>query len=127
MITLTTLSNGFRIVTDPMPGLQSATVGVWVGAGARHETAGQTGIAHFLEHMAFKGTARRSARQIAEAIEDLGGYINDNYIAVSSALNLSPEDIVRLARNSFVSAFLDDREKQAKLDSIDRHIENFSR
>jgi len=56
-----------------------------------------------------------------------GGYINDNYIAVSSALNLSPEDIVRLARNSFVSAFLDDREKQAKLDSIDRHIENFSR
>ncbi|MFZ8941114.1 MAG: M16 family metallopeptidase [Gemmobacter sp.] len=76
MITLTTLSNGFRIVTDPMPGLQSATVGVWVGAGARHETAGQTGIAHFLEHMAFKGTARRSARQIAEAIEDVGGYIN---------------------------------------------------
>ena len=76
MITLTTLLNGFRIVTDPMPGLQSATVGVWVGAGARHETAGQTGIAHFLEHMAFKGTARRSARQIAEAIEDVGGYIN---------------------------------------------------
>jgi predicted Zn-dependent peptidase len=76
MITLTTLSNGFRIVTDTMPGLQSATVGIWVGAGARHETAAQTGIAHFLEHMAFKGTARRSAREIAEAIEDVGGYIN---------------------------------------------------
>jgi len=76
MITLTTLSNGFRIITDTMPGLQSATVGVWVSAGARHEAAGQTGIAHFLEHMAFKGTARRSAREIAEAIEDVGGYIN---------------------------------------------------
>lgn len=70
------LSNGFRIVTEHMPGLASAAVGVWVTAGARHETAAQNGIAHFLEHMAFKGTARRTALQIAEAIEDVGGYIN---------------------------------------------------
>ncbi len=59
-----------------MPGLASASVGVWVGAGARHEAPEQNGIAHFLEHMAFKGTDRRSALQIAEAIEDVGGYIN---------------------------------------------------
>ncbi|MEX0369199.1 MAG: M16 family metallopeptidase [Tateyamaria sp.] len=70
------LSNGFRIVTEHMPGLASASVGVWVGAGARHEAPEQNGIAHFLEHMAFKGTERRSALQIAEAIEDVGGYIN---------------------------------------------------
>jgi len=75
-VTLTTLPNGFRIVTEPMPGLQSAAIGVWVLAGARHERAEQNGIAHFLEHMAFKGTKRRSALQIAEAIEDVGGYIN---------------------------------------------------
>ena len=75
-VNLTTLSNGFRVVTEAMPGLQSAAVGVWVLAGARHERAEQNGIAHFLEHMAFKGTARRSAVQIAEAIEDVGGYIN---------------------------------------------------
>ena len=70
------LSNGFRIVTERMPGLQSAAIGIWVSAGGRHERIEQNGIAHFLEHMAFKGTATRSALQIAEAIEDVGGYIN---------------------------------------------------
>ncbi|APX13818.1 M16 family metallopeptidase [Tateyamaria omphalii] len=70
------LKNGFRIVTEHMPGLASASVGIWVGAGARHEAPEQNGIAHFLEHMAFKGTERRNALQIAEAIEDVGGYIN---------------------------------------------------
>lgn len=75
-VELTTLSNGFRIVTEHMPGLQSASLGVWVSAGGRHERADQNGIAHFLEHMAFKGTKRRNALQIAEAIEDVGGFIN---------------------------------------------------
>ncbi|MEO0567758.1 MAG: pitrilysin family protein [Pseudomonadota bacterium] len=75
-VNLTTLSNGFRVVSEHIPGLQSAAVGVWVLAGARHEKASQNGIAHFLEHMAFKGTERRNALQIAEAIEDVGGYIN---------------------------------------------------
>ena len=70
------LSNGFRIVSENMPGLQSAAIGIWVTAGGRHERLEQNGIAHFLEHMAFKGTRRRSALQIAEAIEDVGGYIN---------------------------------------------------
>ena len=73
---LTTLPNGFRIVSEYMPGLASAAVGVWVMAGARHERAEENGIAHFLEHMAFKGTTRRTALQIAEEIEDVGGYIN---------------------------------------------------
>ncbi len=73
---VTTLPNGFRIVSEPMPGLASAAVGIWIMAGARHELAEQNGIAHFLEHMAFKGTARRTALQIAEEIEDVGGYIN---------------------------------------------------
>lgn len=72
----TTLPNGLRIVTRHMPGLHSATLGVWVGAGGRDERPEQNGIAHFLEHMAFKGTAKRTALQIAEAIEDVGGYIN---------------------------------------------------
>ncbi|MGY9046536.1 peptidase M16 [Puniceibacterium antarcticum] len=72
----TTLPNGFRIVTEHMPGLQSASIGIWVTAGGRHERPEQNGIAHFLEHMAFKGTKTRSALQIAEAIEDVGGYIN---------------------------------------------------
>ncbi|NCW04510.1 MAG: insulinase family protein [Rhodobacteraceae bacterium] len=71
-----TLPNGFQIVTEHMPGLESVALGVWVMAGGRNETQSQTGIAHFLEHMAFKGTRTRSAVNVAEAIEDVGGYIN---------------------------------------------------
>ena len=71
-----TLANGFRIVTEKMPGLQSASIGIWVTAGGRDERLEQNGIAHFLEHMAFKGTNTRTSLQIAEEIEDVGGYIN---------------------------------------------------
>ncbi|NRA99763.1 MAG: insulinase family protein [Rhodobacteraceae bacterium] len=70
------LPNGVRVVTEHMPGLMSASVGLWIAAGGRHERPEQNGIAHFLEHMAFKGTTRRNALQIAEEIEDVGGYIN---------------------------------------------------
>lgn len=73
---LTTLPNGLRIATRNMPGLHSASLGVWVSAGGRNERVEQNGIAHFLEHMAFKGTKNRNALQIAEAIEDVGGFIN---------------------------------------------------
>ncbi len=73
---LDTLPNGLRVVTEDMPGLLSASVGIWVQAGGRHERSDQNGIAHFLEHMAFKGTKRRTPLQIAEEIEDVGGYIN---------------------------------------------------
>ncbi len=70
------LANGMTVVTERMPGLETAALGIWVSAGSRHERAEQNGIAHFLEHMAFKGTGRRSALQIAEVIEDAGGYLN---------------------------------------------------
>ncbi len=75
-VALHTLANGFRVVTENMPGLKSASIGVWVTAGGRHERLEQNGIAHFLEHMAFKGTTRRTALEIAETIEDVGGFIN---------------------------------------------------
>ena len=65
------LPNGFHVVTEHMPGLQSASVGIWVKTGGRHETIEQNGIAHFLEHMAFKGTSTRSALDIVELIEDV--------------------------------------------------------
>src|ERR1700742_3488077 len=70
------LSNGLTIVSDPMPGLESAALGVWVDTGARNETPPQMGVSHMLEHMAFKGTARRSARAISEEIEPVGGVLN---------------------------------------------------
>jgi predicted Zn-dependent peptidase len=70
------LYNGLTIVSDPMPGLESAALGVWVDTGARNETPPQMGVSHMLEHMAFKGTARRSARAISEEIEAVGGVLN---------------------------------------------------
>ncbi|MGG7517301.1 M16 family metallopeptidase [Allorhizobium undicola] len=72
----TRLPSGLTVVTEKMPHLESAALGVWVKSGARDETADEHGIAHLLEHMAFKGTHRRSARQIAEEIENVGGELN---------------------------------------------------
>lgn len=75
-VQLTTLENGLRVVTQDMPHLHSALIGVWVGVGARDESKSEHGICHLLEHMAFKGTKTRSARQIAEEIEQVGGDMN---------------------------------------------------
>jgi predicted Zn-dependent peptidase len=75
-IETTVLANGLRVISCAMPHLETASLGVWVGAGARSESTAQHGISHLLEHMAFKGTARRSARDIAEEIESVGGDLN---------------------------------------------------
>jgi predicted Zn-dependent peptidase len=72
----TTLPSGLTVVTDSMAHLQSASLGIWVSAGSRDELPEEHGIAHMLEHMAFKGTRRRTARQIAEEIEAVGGDLN---------------------------------------------------
>lgn len=73
---VTTLANGLRVVSRPMPSVETAAIGVWVDVGARYEPAALNGVAHMLEHMAFKGTASRSARRIAEEIESVGGALN---------------------------------------------------
>jgi predicted Zn-dependent peptidase len=70
------LSNGLTVVSDPMPGLESAALGIWVNTGSRNEDPSQMGVSHMLEHMAFKGTTTRSARAIAEEIEAVGGVLN---------------------------------------------------
>jgi predicted Zn-dependent peptidase len=70
------LNNGIAVVSHHMPHLESVALGVWVGAGARSEAPSEHGISHLLEHMAFKGTRRRDARDIAEAIEAVGGEMN---------------------------------------------------
>jgi len=70
------LSNGLTVVSDPMTQLESAAIGVWVDTGSRNEQPAQMGVSHMLEHMAFKGTATRSARDIAEQIEAVGGVLN---------------------------------------------------
>ncbi len=75
-VQVTRLASGLSVVTDRMPHLESASLGVWVGSGSRDEAADEHGISHLLEHMAFKGTKRRTSMQIAESIEAVGGDIN---------------------------------------------------
>ncbi|ANG95416.1 MULTISPECIES: M16 family metallopeptidase [Brucella] len=75
-VEVTRLSNGLTIATDNMPHVESVALGIWVKAGARNEAPDRHGIAHLLEHMAFKGTEKRTAWQIASDIENVGGEIN---------------------------------------------------
>jgi predicted Zn-dependent peptidase len=75
-VEITCLPNGLNVITHHMPHIETVALGIWVKAGARDERPEENGIAHFLEHMAFKGTKRRSAKAIAEEIESAGGEIN---------------------------------------------------
>lgn len=71
-----TLPNGVRILTQPVPAVRTAAIGIFVGTGSRHETAAQSGAAHFLEHMAFKSTQTRTTDQLARQIDAVGGQVN---------------------------------------------------
>jgi predicted Zn-dependent peptidase len=76
MYQVTRLENGLTVATAEMPHMASVSVGIWVGVGGRCEPAALSGISHFIEHLLFKGTKRRSARQISQAVEGIGGYLN---------------------------------------------------
>jgi predicted Zn-dependent peptidase len=73
---VSTLSSGLRVATAEMPHMNSVSVGIWIGVGSRYESPELNGACHFIEHLLFKGTKRRSARKISEAIEGIGGYLN---------------------------------------------------
>lgn len=70
------LKNGVRVVTEKVPGVRSVALGIWVGAGSRHEDDQNAGITHFIEHLMFKGTEKRTAPEIAEALDSVGGQLN---------------------------------------------------
>jgi predicted Zn-dependent peptidase len=76
LVSRSCLDNGVRIISERMPGVPSVTVGIWVENGSRYEMPAQAGISHYLEHLFFKGTARRTAAQIAEAVDAVGGVLN---------------------------------------------------
>jgi predicted Zn-dependent peptidase len=79
-VSRTSLPNGIRIITESVPHVRSASIGVWIGTGARRETPKQNGISHFIEHMLFKGSTQRSAEQIAREADATGGNL-DAYTA----------------------------------------------
>lgn len=72
----TVLANGIRVVSEELPYVHSVALGVWVRAGSRNESEDNHGVSHFIEHLLFKGTERRSAKEIAEALESVGGVLN---------------------------------------------------
>lgn len=76
MIAVETLPSGLRLLTESMPHVRSVTVGVWLTRGSRHESDAESGVAHFVEHMLFKGTTSRSARAIAQTIDSIGGQLD---------------------------------------------------
>ena len=124
---LTTLPNGLRIASEPMPHLLTSAVGVWVDVGTRHERAEVNGVSHLLEHMAFKGTATRSAKQIAEAVEDVGGQLNaytsrehTAYHAriLADDLPLATEILADIVRHSTLDQAELERERKVVLEEI---------
>ena len=72
---VSTLDNGLRVGSETVAGSETATIGVWIDAGSRYETAENNGTSHFLEHMAFKGTSKRSQQQLEVEIENMGGHL----------------------------------------------------
>lgn len=76
MINSTVLSNGVRLISQRTEHMHTVSIGIWVANGTRHETPDQNGIAHFIEHLLFKGTKRRTARQISHEIDSMGGILN---------------------------------------------------
>ncbi|MEM9027009.1 MAG: pitrilysin family protein [Pseudomonadota bacterium] len=127
LVQVTKLSSGLTVATQHMPSLRSVALGVWVGVGARHETLAEHGLSHLLEHMAFKGTERRSARDIVEEIEQVGGDMNAAtsieqtayYVrALHEDVDLAVDVLADIVRNSTFDADELLREKDVVLQEI---------
>jgi predicted Zn-dependent peptidase len=124
----TTLANGLIVVTETIPHIHSVSIGVWIRSGSRQETKDNKGIAHFLEHIMFKGTKKRSAREIARSLESVGGYLNaftskeqTCYYAevLDSQLPRAVDILSDMLGNSLFSLKEIEKEREVILDEID--------
>jgi predicted Zn-dependent peptidase len=121
------LKNGVRIATCEMPQMKSVSVGVWVGVGGRHEAEPFCGISHFLEHLLFKGTETRTARQLTEAIEGLGGFVNaftteDHTCFYAKAAAPHLETLAEILLDMFRNSVLAENEIERERDVIREEI-----
>src|SRR6188508_2999680 len=121
------LPNGLRLLTEQMPHVRSVSIGVWLARGSRHEPQEQSGIAHFVEHMLFKGTGKRSAEDIAQAIDSIGGQMDaftakeyaSYYIKVlDEHLPLAVDVLSDIVMNPALSAEDIEREKKVVVEEI---------
>ncbi len=129
----TTLGNGLRVVTEFMPSMRSVALGVWVDVGSRNETLPENGVSHLVEHMLFKGTQRRNARQLAAAIENLGGVLNaftsreqTCYTAriLDAHLETAIDVLADQTCNSTLTPLHLSREKQVIVEEIKESVDN---
>ena len=111
----TTLPNGIRVITDRVDTVETVTLGVWVNVGSRNEEEKVSGVSHFLEHMAFKGTARRTALDIAVEIENVGGQLNaytsrDTTVYYATVLKENVDLAVDIIADILIHSKLDEEE-----------------
>src|SRR5438105_11370228 len=127
MVVRDVLDNGLRLITETMPHVRSVTIGVWLMRGSRHESDERSGIAHFVEHMLFKGTHNRSAEDIAQAIDSIGGQLDaftakeyaSYYIKVlDEHLPLAVDVLADIVRRPAFTAEDIEREKKVVLEEI---------
>ncbi len=132
MYEISQLDNGIRIVTENVPYVESVAFGLWIGTGAKHERPGEHGFAHFLEHMLFKGTERRSAKDIADEMASVGGNMNaatdreyTTYYArvLKEYVPLAVDILTDMLRNSMFDPQELEREKDVIADEIRRHVD----
>merc|ERR1711977_746827 len=124
----TTLSNGFTIATEHAPYAQTSTVGVWIDAGSRAETDRTNGTAHFLEHLAFKGTQKRTQNQLELEIENMGGHLNaytsrENTVYFAKAFNSDVPQFVDILSDILQNSRLEESAIERERDVILRESE----
>ncbi len=115
MYQVTRLPNGLTVATADMPHMASVSVGIWVGAGGRYEPAEVSGISHFIEHLLFKGTKRRSAKDISQSVEGVGGYLNawtaeENTCFYSKARHECFDELLDVLSDMFLNSKFDPAE-----------------
>src|SRR5262245_55412294 len=127
MYQFTRLPNGVTVATAEMPHMASVSVGLWVGVGGRHEPAELNGVSHFIEHMLFKGTARRSAKEISQAVEGIGGYLNaftseENTCFYSKARHDRLQELVEVMMDMFLNSVFEAGEIDKERDVIKEEL-----
>src|SRR5699024_7743950 len=127
MVNKYTSKNGLRIVLEEIPAVRSVTIGIWILAGSRNETSHTNGISHFIEHMFFKGTKTRSAQDIAEAFDSIGGQVNaftskEYTCFYARVLDTHKEHAVKILADMFFNSVFDEeemtREKNVVIEEI---------
>src|SRR5271169_827166 len=127
------LPNGIRVVTEYMPHVRSVSVGLWIGTGSREESASETGISHFIEHMVFKGTKNRSAEQIARSVDSIGGgldaftskeLVSYNVKVLDEHLPEAFDVVADLVRNPLFAVEDIEKEKGVILEELKMEVDN---